>query len=489
MKKKFNTFSVTMIITNQCNGSCSFCFEKQENNIKAMDKDTITKTIEFLFNEIDAIFHFWLFGGEPTLQEELTIFIIKEVERLSKQYDNIVIIQLFTNAIIFSESIVNKLIEVNNSSNINSKIQVSYDGENSTRYTDININIVKENIKKYALINQIPIIARSTFDENINKQEILDTFRFIYLSGIRELSFFTVIEAKWEEKHIDIFKESYSEISNILIKDKKNNFIFTDFLNNNNIIENTACGAGVNFISIDYNGDIYPCSRFLPFSLNHDDVFLLGNIHNKVLNLYSKKYIKIEKCIKCEVNGCAICKAVNFSKNNDFFKVDNIEMYCKLKKLIHLEKKNYYNEAKKNGILLNTNKNEELLIDSIYNIFSQLKNNHSEQKNIYLIELPNIFYYNNYHNYLMNCIDKIFLLISIIDQDAYLKFIPINIKSNALDNIFLALESMLFSMYSKYINLNGQVPINNNFIERIRIIIYMLLLYNQKESEKNAEIK
>jgi uncharacterized protein len=88
-----------------------------------------------------------------------------------------------------------------------------------------------------------------------------------------------------------------------------------------------GCWAGRNHVIITYNGDIYPCSKFLGLESYDCPEFLLGNIFEGITNLsarerlYNMKGHLFKSCQGCkEIDACAGgCPADNYSVNRDLF--------------------------------------------------------------------------------------------------------------------------------------------------------------------------
>jgi uncharacterized protein len=63
------------------------------------------------------------------------------------------------------------------------------------------------------------------------------------------------------------------------------------------------CGAGINTIAIDCNGDIYPCDTAIP-----DGFFLLGNVFSGVRDMFSfMQWSPYEYCNNCPLGDIRLC--------------------------------------------------------------------------------------------------------------------------------------------------------------------------------------
>lgn len=88
------------------------------------------------------------------------------------------------------------------------------------------------------------------------------------------------------------------------------------------LCNNAYCGAGLDEITVDINGDIYPCFMFI-----NKQSFLLGNIDNGITN--KQLLVELENntknqkpgCRACPVKDiCNMCIGANYIENGDFRK-------------------------------------------------------------------------------------------------------------------------------------------------------------------------
>ncbi|CEN23591.1 radical SAM/SPASM domain-containing protein [Paraclostridium sordellii] len=341
----------TIFLTNNCNLDCNYCYEgekhKNHMSIETADKvidfidHTARKTIPYLTHNSMTVI---LYGGEPLLNYEVLKYIIENLERKTEYK---VRFDMTTNGTIMNSDIIETLKKIE-------CISVSIDGNHEIH--DLNrvfknqkgtFNIVTENIKK--MIDEgLSIRARGTYTSQ--------TCKHLY-SSVNEISNFGFncivmhpdkSDKNWTEKDFDTIFSEIKKINNDTNLNKKSeNISLTDI--SDFACESGHCFGGISDFSIDYNGDIYPCSK----AVKSKD-FLIGNVYNNKLNEDRIKQlfqlnIDNDVCKGCSrINYCRgnKCKIVNKVYEGDFFTPNGIE--CKLQEL-EIKKYKYLKELKINN--------------------------------------------------------------------------------------------------------------------------------------------
>ena len=113
--------------------------------------------------------------------------------------------------------------------------------------------------------------------------------------------------------------------------------------------EEPLCGAGVDKLCLNADGNYYPCSGFQDFPV--------GNCYNQTLrevweNSSQLKYIRglrgkdIPKCVHCENrNFCSMCLVRNFNETGDMLKV--ADHFCEVAELNRQVVEEYHNQLRK----------------------------------------------------------------------------------------------------------------------------------------------
>ena len=320
----------TFYITDRCNLRCRYCYEENKSE-NVMSIEVAKKSLDFFLKDIkkdDTVI--WDFiGGEPLLEvdllEEFLPYMVAEIHKagykIRKHYFN-----FSTNGTQFNTRVKNLL--VNLKKDVNVSVGVSLDG-------------IKK-IHDYNRSNSYDSIMvdwqwwRNEFPHNTIKATINhESLPFLFLSvkffieelKLTDIFMNTVFEDVWKDADAKIYSTQLRKIADYLLENnrykKVNISLFNEILHTSNgqkRINETSCGTGVNMLSVDYNGDLYPCNRFATNSRK----LSIGNVNNGID--YSKLYPfnfyhnAKTKCDDCEISYCCpTCTAFCFEDKGTIF--------------------------------------------------------------------------------------------------------------------------------------------------------------------------
>jgi uncharacterized protein len=341
MMEEYKSYSLDLNITNDCNWRCKYCIEKDHHCNNYMSEDTADKIIEKLDFLLDNNYYnginlsFW--GGEPTLNHT----IIKKF--IDKYYnDRRCSFSVFTNGSLLKKyfGLIEKV--YNYDGNIERfHIQISYDGypihekkrrtKGDTPTAKKTRNLIKTlydrkynfNLKSTFSYDDIDILYDSYLDILNLSKELKDCFlvnysptldysnEFIQLLNNNYDSFKNKIINQLEK----ICVKEYQELSD---KNISNN-VFT-WLDLSKKSGNLFCGAGSNYHTIDYNGDLYTCHGCLYINNYKDHIFASvyddnEDFYNKTNN-HSKLFEIPDRNDKDENTPCGKCSSILCYKCN-----------------------------------------------------------------------------------------------------------------------------------------------------------------------------
>lgn len=303
---------ITYIVTEKCNLSCKHCCMSAKPYKRERDGDVaISRRIiqEILTYEPKAIV---LTGGEPLIASN----ILESLLWLRENYKNT--IMLSTNALLVNESnakIIADTIDV---------IDISLDGTTAEKSDFIR--------------------GKGTFDKVIRAIGLLKA------SGAKKIRLSNALSPE-ENKDVEKYNELCKELGvEAIIRDLsptgralENHLSCRDplsnFLNTANYNPN-LCGAGVTMISVDRNGDVFPCNNF------SDKEYRIGNIldesfreevkeyRNKMwFNNFSKYLPRYrEECRDCEVSQYCWTCPFEIKLIEDYKGISNLIDICSAKK-------------------------------------------------------------------------------------------------------------------------------------------------------------
>ena len=352
-----NAKVITFVVTQDCNLRCKYCYMTGKQSEHKMTFETAKKAMDYFFAEKSRLFDddyliLEFIGGEPLLEIELIdkivdYFKIKIYEENCAWFGRYRI-GISTNGILYSSEKVQRFIE----KNINSlSIGISIDGtkekhdlqrvypDGSGSYDD-----VSKNIRLWK--KQFPF---ATTKVTIGHDDLPYTFESIvhlWNLGINEVPANVVFEDVWEEGDDIVFEEQLKRLADYIIDNKlwetHNTTLFSDRLLeklSKNEMKHNFCGTGKAY-TIDSDGNVYPCVRYMKYSLNNHDSIRVGTLDEGVdLDRVRPFYVlntanqSPEKCLECEINAeCAYCQAANydFSEKNTNF--ERATYLCKMHK-------------------------------------------------------------------------------------------------------------------------------------------------------------
>lgn len=189
------TLKVNLILTEECNLRCYYCFDKNKEKSIYISNDTLLKSLSDIQNFINNHTHIKMlkliiFGGEITIDEYRLSGVLEIVKNFIENLNIKVFLMVTTNGLIYSDSIVDFINTFKRNPNVSPNLAVSIGcgqkDHNITRggnYTDI-VN----NIKKYFFKTNNKIIKKSVLSPYILKN--FDDF----LIGYDDLKSYTIMD-------------------------------------------------------------------------------------------------------------------------------------------------------------------------------------------------------------------------------------------------------------------------------------------------------
>ncbi len=322
-------------LSTYCNLACKYCYANGGN----YQKSCVTMEIKTLENAIKAVMEIYpdgieyiqFFGGEPLLNKQVLIqgieFIDKYIENLNKKLPQYTIVTngtLIDNEILdlFEKKFTSVTVSLDGSKEINDISRVFKNKEDSV-YDKVTsaINLMNKSRRTYLLSLEMTITPYHIKDFMENGKKIMDFVKEMEVDTIQmspvfhsfddnynlEKLFFEDVKTFFEQWVVETFnkksdlKGKYHLVGNIL-----NTISKKCFAGNN-------CGAALSDISIDADGDIYPCFMFIGYQ-----DYLLGNVNSfSTKNLLEKNKI-IRERLKCANDNqeCNQCWAKKFCSNS-----------------------------------------------------------------------------------------------------------------------------------------------------------------------------
>jgi uncharacterized protein len=282
----FPLTTMVLNVTNQCNLSCTYCYEYGEDKIvdtengrkpKFMSEETARESVEFMLREAgeNRVAHLTFFGGETLLNLPVLKSTIAYARRRGAEVGKEVDFSLTTNATLLKPDVIEFLAENRVG------VTISIDGpkevqdqfrvfSNGTGSYEIVVPKIRELLRKH---RTRPIGARVTL--TTNTIDIRNIFRHLTEDiGFREVGFAPVTTAPnrdyaiAEEGFDSMLRQFQSLAADFLEAALENRH--HGFSNVKDTLEEIhrgvskpfPCGAGLGLMGVSTDGDVALCHRF-----------------------------------------------------------------------------------------------------------------------------------------------------------------------------------------------------------------------------------
>lgn len=347
--------SFTFVVTQNCNLACKYCYETGKNNKSKMSKELAYKAADFLIDKCSSLSSVIIdfIGGEPLLEVDLIDEICDYIKfRLYEEghhwFGNYEI-TLTTNGTLYDRPQVQKFIKKNQNM---LAIGISLDGtkekHDAQRVHIDGTGSYEDVVKNVPLwLSQFPDGGTKLTFSSSDLKYIKDSVIHVHDLGIKYSIANIVNEDVWEDGDEVIFEEQLKELADYMLQNNLETNYAGGFFNemigrpfDEERLKLNWCNCGENNLAVDNRGFLYPCIRFLPFTLGNKSDRNIGNIFDGIDRNKLRAFECLnfetqcsEQCLKCPVaDGCQWCVGNNYSasENNTIF--DRSEAICKMHK-------------------------------------------------------------------------------------------------------------------------------------------------------------
>lgn len=304
--------TIKILMSTQCNLSCKYCYaENGEYGLepKTLNSSEGSEMIRKIKEHYPNLENITFFGGEPLLAYDAIKSICEYMDGTGIDFF------LQTNGTILNQEILELIekyritvtVSVDGPKEVHDKYRIYKNGMPTFEHIKQNINKINRN-NKYASYVQSTYTeySRSNYTPTQIKRSIKEDFNIENISLVEVVSDDPELKIKHTEtvkqEHIDV-KKAFLDMSNHSYdSDSICINIISAFISDT--ISDYFCNAGVEQITIDTNGDIWPCQLFVNKSEYHMGNILSGcevvKKSKKVkeeLDFYSKS--TLPNCINC----------------------------------------------------------------------------------------------------------------------------------------------------------------------------------------------
>lgn len=318
-------FDVTINPTTNCNFRCWYCYETHMKGTK-MSTDVVNQTINFIKKIIDnkhSLKHLnirW-FGGEPLMYFKDTVQpILSEIKKYTT-HRNIQLTSGFTTNGYF---INDEILEFCKNHSVH-HFQITIDGHkerhNLVRFTKVGVNTYDKIISNILLCIKkgisVSVRINISAESYVKTDNILNSFKGL-TSNEKSLLRFSIHKVWQEDEWVTTNVEAVVE------KIRSRGFNCLSFYSAPNTIRRSCYADKKNYVTINYNGEIFKCTARDFISQNS-----VGKLTNGGEIEWNENYEKREQanalnsenCLKCSI--LPLCNAGCSQK-----KIENPLEYC-----------------------------------------------------------------------------------------------------------------------------------------------------------------
>lgn len=359
--------SITFIVTKDCQLACKYCYLVGKNSKERMSWEVAKAAIDYIlsheidFEEESVIWDF--IGGEPFLEidliDRICDYIKMELFRLDHHWFNSYRFSISSNGINYDSEKVQKFIAKNSN---HLSVGITIDGTKTKH--DLNriwkgggergsYEDVVRNIPLW--LSQFPGAGTKVTISTEDIPYICESVIHLYSLGIHEVNINCVFEDVWHDGDDMAFEEQLIQLADAIIDgDYYTDYSCSFFVEQLGkpldpiVFNQNWCGAG-KMLSVDTNGNFYPCTRFAQYSLRNKKAWVIGNINDGIDKNKLRPCLTLdrctqsrEECINCEVaQGCAWCQGENYDAAGTPTIYQRSTAICKMHKA-RVRANNYY---------------------------------------------------------------------------------------------------------------------------------------------------
>lgn len=363
--------NITFIVTKDCQLVCKYCYLVGKNSKERMPFEVAKQAIDYILDHEDDMREesvVWGFiGGEPFLEidliDKICDYLKTEMFRRGHHWFNSYRFSFSTNGINYHTDKVQRFIKKNRE---HLSIGITIDGTRQKH--DLNriykqregdttergsYDDVVRNIPLW--LEQFPNAGTKVTISSADIPYIKESVMHLYSLGIHEVNINCVFEDVWQKDDDVLFEEQLMQLADAIIDGGWYQNYACSFFNDHLgkpmdcVLQNQNwCGAGM-MLSVDAEGNFYPCTRFAQYSLRSKKAWIIGNIHDGIDKNKLRPFLTLDRCtqstqecIDCEVaEGCAWCQGENYDAAETPTIYQRATAICKMHKA-RVRANNYY---------------------------------------------------------------------------------------------------------------------------------------------------
>lgn len=357
-----DTESYVIMLTNKCNMTCGYCFEKEIKNVEYKKEYCVHDLVAYLTKRGKKKYQIRFLGGEPLLNKPLLFECLDAFDKMRIENNVTFKYNIITNGTLIDYEVLDYfkkydvfvILSFDGSREMHNKNRKFANGMDTYDTCLNSINMLKE----YDRLNKLVVHMVYDIDSGV---PLWDNLTNIANMGIYVSKFVFPYVPKNSnyaidnEKIIKIKEQINICANNYLnyILQGKFRYMFSAFSNyiyswvyNCFEEEVSSCEAGNSYFTINCNGDIFPCQSLIDYK-----GFIIGDIYTGIFKkTLQTKNMYFPTCQKCELrNLCRLrCPADNYILNGDPYKVNRFR--CEIQKEIFKASAYIYSKLREHPI-------------------------------------------------------------------------------------------------------------------------------------------
>lgn len=327
---------LVLLVAQSCNLNCRYCYASDINKVKKlMNIDTAERALQVVLNMSNSCLSSIKFlGGEPLLNFKVVKYVVERTLELCEER-NLVVPRfvIVTNGTILNHEHIKffkkhnfyVLVSMEGMKDIHNFLRPYHSGKGSHRRTEESVQSLVASGIDVAIES---VYTKAHIEAGISPLMMISYFELL---GVRQFVIPPVI-GEWHDlgitnhikQVITDFREAVTYCLNSFQSDKPVllrgvQFVLDAYMNRRR--RDYICGAGRNFISVNFDGEVFPCylleSEHTSMGNIHDNDFPNQRFHNVSRQLWNLIKDNNSTCRKCWAKEiCKSCIGSSFQISN-----------------------------------------------------------------------------------------------------------------------------------------------------------------------------
>ena len=316
---EFSTF--TFAVTEECNFSCSYCFQKKGKG--AINVSTIEKALDFFLPLLTEECYINFYGGEPLLSYDKIRHAVTTILEKNKRLKKHVRFSMTTNGSLINDDILEFL------NQHKFLLTVSFDGlaQDISKKKGSFEHIVST-IRELLRCPDIDLETNSVFTSD-TIQHLSESIKFILKLGVSDINFSVSVIDPWDQSSLQSLEDEITKLRGIILSHyQRNGYIPVVNFREENKKGIFYCAAGQDRLAVTPEGKIWGCYLFPDYFYGREALpeyrkYFFGGLdsfsrnHKKMYPRISKNYARLSmdnfstprtKCLFCsDLESCTVC--------------------------------------------------------------------------------------------------------------------------------------------------------------------------------------